>query len=143
SQLNRATEARRQPGSVFKPFVYAAALSTAYDDPTTVITPATVFMDAPRKFEYGNGSTYDPGNFGDKYEHVNLTVRDALVQSKNVITVEIAERVGFNIVAKLAANAGLPKPPVYPSMALGVGEATPLQVASAYTIFANHGMNVT
>jgi penicillin-binding protein 1B len=143
SQLNRATEARRQPGSVFKPFVYAAALSTAYDDPAMVITPATLFMDAPRKFDYGSGRSYDPGNFGDKYDRVNLTVRDALVHSKNVITVEIAERVGFNLVARLAANAGLPKPPIYPSMALGVGEATPLQVASAYTIFANRGMHLT
>jgi len=141
SQLNRATEARRQPGSVFKPFVYAAALSSAYDD-GSVITPATMFLDAPRSFDYGAGREYSPGNFGDQYENKNITVRDALVHSKNVITVEIAERVGFQQIARLAEKAGLPRPPAYPSMALGVGEATPLQVASAYTTFASTGRRV-
>ena len=76
SQLNRATEAHRQPGSVFKPFVYAAALSTAGDE-VEAITPATMFMDAPHTFEYGNGQEYKPGNFGDKYENKPITVRDA------------------------------------------------------------------
>jgi len=142
SQLNRATEAKRQPGSVFKPFVYATALNTAYDDLGQVMTPATMFMDAPREFAYGFGKVYKPGNFGDKYEHASLTLRDALVHSKNVVTVEIAERVGFAQVARLAEAAGLNRPPAYPSMALGVGEATPLQVAGAYTTFANQGQRV-
>lgn len=142
SQLNRATEARRQPGSVFKPFVYAAALSTAYDD-GPVITPATMFMDEPHSFEYGAGREYSPGNFGDSYEMKPMTLRDALVHSKNVITVELAERIGFAAVARLAERAGLQRPPAYPSMALGVAEATPLQMASAYTMFANHGKRVS
>ena len=142
SQLNRATDARRQPGSVFKPFVYAAALSQT-DELGEVITPATMFMDAPHTFEYGFGKPYNPGNFGDKYEMKQITLRDALANSKNVITVELAERVGFSQVARLAERAGLPKVPTFPSMALGVGEATPLQVASAYTIFANRGRRVS
>jgi penicillin-binding protein 1B len=141
SQLNRATEAKRQPGSVFKPFVYAEALSSAYEF-GDVITPATMFMDAPKTFSYGFGEEYKPGNFGDAYENKPLTLRDALVKSKNVITVELAERVGLSRIARLAEKAGLPRPKEYPSMALGVGEATPLQMASAYTIFANNGRRV-
>ncbi|HWQ36575.1 MAG TPA: PBP1A family penicillin-binding protein [Blastocatellia bacterium] len=142
SQLNRATEARRQPGSVFKPFVYAEALSSAYDA-GDVITPATMFMDEPKTFEYGFGQKYEPGNFGETYEHKPITLRDALVKSKNVVTVELAERVGLGRIARLAQKAGLPRPPEYPSMALGVGEATPLQMAAAYTMFANSGRRVS
>ena len=142
SQLNRVTEARRQPGSVFKPFVYAAALSNGADEDGNTITPATMFLDAPRTFKYGNGQTYAPGNFGDKFENKKITLRDALVNSKNVITVELAQLVGVSQVASLAERAGLQHVPTYPSMALGVAEATPLQVASAYTMFANEGKRV-
>jgi len=141
SQLNRATDAHRQPGSVFKPFVYAAALSTAGDE-VEAITPATMFMDAPHTFEYGNGQEYKPGNFGDKYENKPLTVRDAVTHSKNVIAVEVAERTGLASISRLVEKAGLPRPPGYPSMALGTGEATPLQITSAYTMFANGGRRV-
>jgi penicillin-binding protein 1B len=141
SQLNRATEAKRQPGSVFKPFVYAAALQTAEGYGSDVMTPATMFLDSPRTFDSG-GKDYTPGNFGDTYTNRYMTLRDALVQSKNVITVELAERIGFSSVASLAARAGLPRPPTYPSMALGVAEATPLQVTAAYTMFANAGRRV-
>ncbi|MFN0119835.1 MAG: PBP1A family penicillin-binding protein [Blastocatellia bacterium] len=141
SQLNRATEAKRQPGSVFKPFVYAQALTSAHDY-GEVFTPASLFMDAPKTFNYGFGEEYKPGNFGESYENRNLTLRDALVKSKNVITIEIAERLGFSRIARLAERAGLPRPPAYPSMALGVAEATPLQMCSAYTMFANGGRRV-
>lgn len=141
SQLNRATEAKRQPGSVFKPFVYAEALNSAYEY-GDVITPATMFMDEPKTFTYGFGEEYKPGNFGDSYLHKEITLRDALVTSKNVITVELAERIGISRIARLAEKAGLSRPPSYPSMALGVGEATPLQMASAYTMFANNGRRV-
>lgn len=140
SQLNRATEARRQPGSVFKPFVYSAALSQTSDYDGVALTPATMFMDEPRTFDNPKGKPYKPGNYGDKYDNRPLTMRDALVHSKNVITVELAERVGFSQIARLAERAGLPRVPVVPSLALGVGEATPLQVAAAYTIFANQGV---
>lgn len=136
SQLNRATEARRQPGSVFKPFVYAAGLSA--DDAGRMITPALMFHDTPHTFDF-NGKPYTPGNYGERYTGNAMTVRDALVHSKNVITVEIAERVGFAEVARFAERAGLPKVPALPSVALGAAEATPLQLASAYTSFANQG----
>lgn len=141
SQLNRAIDARRQPGSVFKPFVYAAALEQGENGETAAITAASLFNDAPQTFEY-DGKTYEPGNFGDKYENRPLTVRDALVNSKNVITVEIAQRIGLMQVKMFAEKAGIPNVPAYPSAALGVGEATPLQVAAAYTAFANAGVRV-
>ncbi len=141
SQFNRATEAKRQPGSVFKPFVYAAAINTA-EYGGDVITPATLLRDEAKTFTYGFGEEYKPNNYGDTFSNKNVTVRDALVYSKNVVTVELAERVGFSEIARLAEKAGLPRPPTYPSMALGVAEATPLQIASAYTMFANQGRRV-
>ncbi len=139
SQLNRATDAYRQPGSVFKPFVYATALNTAYDPVPRVITPATTFMDEPKTFTFDN-QEYSPGNFGESYRNAPVTLRDALVNSLNVVTVEVAMEVTVGRVMNLAAKAGLPKPPrAYPAMALGTSEATPLQIASAYTAFANLG----
>src|SRR6266705_339727 len=137
SQLNRAADAMRQPGSVFKPFVYATALNTAYDPVPRVITPATTYMDEPTTFTFDN-QEYSPGNFGDTYSHAPVTLRDALVHSLNVVTVEVAMEVTIGRVMSLAVKAGLPKPArAYPAMALGTSEATPLQVASAYTAFAN------
>lgn len=139
SQLNRAADAFRQPGSVFKPFVYATALNTAYDPIPRVITPATTYMDEPKTFTFDN-QEYSPGNFGDTYSHEPVTLRDGLVHSLNVVTVDVAMEVTIGRVMNLAAKAGLPKPPrAYPAMALGTSEATPLQVASAYTAFANLG----
>jgi penicillin-binding protein 1B len=139
SQLNRATDALRQPGSVFKPFVYATALNTAYDPVPRVITPATTYMDEPKTFTFDN-QEYAPGNFGDTYSHAPVTLRDAMVHSLNVVTVEVAMEVTMGRVMNLAARAGIPKPiRAYPAMALGTSEATPLQVASAYTSFANLG----
>ncbi|HEV7683343.1 MAG TPA: PBP1A family penicillin-binding protein [Pyrinomonadaceae bacterium] len=143
SQLNRASDAMRQPGSVFKPFVYATALNTAYDPVPRVITPATTYIDEPRTFSYDN-QEYSPGNFGDTYSHAPVTLRDALVHSLNVITVDVAMDVTIGRVMSLAAKAGLPKPArAYPAMALGTSEATPLQVASAYTGFATLGTRTT
>ena len=143
SQLNRAATAFRQPGSVFKPFVYATALNTAYDPVPRVITPATVYIDEPKTFTF-DSQEYSPGNFGDTYRHGPVTLRDALVNSLNVITVDVAMEVTIGRVMALAAKAGLPKPVrAYPAMALGTSEATPLQVASAYTAFANLGTRTT
>ena len=138
SQLNRSTDARRQPGSVFKPFVYAAAIAAGGDSPSNPITAATTFIDEPKTFPGG----YSPGNFGDKFAMGPITVRDALVQSKNVVTVEIAQSIGLANVARLAEKAGLTKVPQVLSTALGTAEATPLQMASAYTSFANRGRRV-
>src|SRR5215510_5447094 len=142
SQLNRATEARRQPGSVFKPFVYAAAIAAGADNPTNPITAATTFIDEPKTFQTSSGP-WSPSNFGDKFAMGPVTVRDALVQSKNVVTVEVAQTVGLANVARLAEKAGLTKVPQVPSVALGVAEATPLQMASAYTSFANGGRRIS
>ncbi len=143
SQLNRATDAYRQPGSVFKPFVYATALNTAYDPVPRVITPATTYMDEPKTFTFDN-QEYSPGNFGESYTNAPVTLRDGLVHSLNVVTVEVAMEVTIGRVMNLAAKAGLPKPPrAYPAMALGTSEATPLQIASAYTAFANLGSRTT
>ncbi|HET6980133.1 MAG TPA: PBP1A family penicillin-binding protein [Pyrinomonadaceae bacterium] len=143
SQLNRASDAYRQPGSVFKPFVYATALNTAFDPIPRVITPATTYMDEPKTFTFDN-QEYSPGNFGETYTHEPVTLRDGLVHSLNVVTVEVAMEVTIGRVMNLAAKAGLPKPPrAYPAMALGTSEATPLQIASAYTAFANLGSRTT
>ncbi|HZI20605.1 MAG TPA: PBP1A family penicillin-binding protein [Pyrinomonadaceae bacterium] len=139
SQLNRATDAMRQPGSVFKPFVYAAALNTAFDPTPRVITAASTFMDEPKSFST-NGQEYSPGNFGEQYTRGPVTVRDALARSLNVVTVELAQEVTIGRVMNLAAKAGLPRPKQnYLAHSLGANEATPLQVASAYTAFARGG----
>jgi penicillin-binding protein 1B len=143
SQLNRATEALRQPGSVFKPFVYATALNTAHDPVPRVITAATTYMDEPKTFTFDN-QEYSPGNFGETYSHQPVTLRDGLVHSLNVVTVDVAMEVTIGRVMNLAGKAGLPKPArAYPAMALGTSEATPLQVTSAYSTFANLGTRTT
>jgi penicillin-binding protein 1B len=143
SQLNHVTEAKRQPGSVFKPFVYATALNTAYDPVPRIITPATIYKDEPKTFWVGN-QEYSPGNFGDKYSNQPVTLRDALTKSLNVVTVDVAQEVTIGRVMNLAAKAGLPKPQKpYLAMALGTNEATPLQIASAYTAFASNGVRTT
>ncbi len=142
TQFNRATNAMRQPGSVFKPFVYAAALNSAYNANARVITPATIFKDEKKVFTFGNDS-YSPNNYGDTFTNKDTTLRDALVKSKNVITVDLGMELNIGKVMNLAAKAGLPKvEKAYPSMALGTAEATPLQVATAYTMFANLGDKV-
>ena len=133
SQLNRATDARRQPGSVFKPFVYAAALESG-------ISPTRMFADAPRAFTFDRYSpAYRPANYGGGYSMRDVTMRTALTKSLNVVTVDLALQVGLPRVAATAEKFGLQKAAAYPSLALGTSEATPLEIASAYTAFANEG----
>lgn len=142
NQFNRATSAMRQPGSVFKPFVYAAAINSAYEPATRVFTAASVMKDEKKIFTF-NRDTYAPNNYGDTFSNKEITLRDALVKSKNTITVDLAMQVNVGRVMNLAAKAGLPKVErAYPSMALGTAEATPLQVATGYTAFANLGDRV-
>jgi penicillin-binding protein 1B len=142
NQFNRATNAQRQPGSVFKPFVYTTAINSAYDSSSRVFTAATIFKDEKKVFTYGRES-YSPNNFGDTFSNQEMTLRDALVRSKNVITVDLGMQLNIGRVMNLAAKAGIPKPEhAYPSMALGTAEATPLSVATAYTMFANLGDRV-
>lgn len=142
SQLNRATEAKRQPGSVFKPIVYTAAIETAYGsgDPITAVSQ---FLDAPAKFNTGTGEVYEPDNYGKSYTNKDLPLREGLVKSLNVITVRVAEKVGLGAVQNAAVKLGLPKPPPYLATALGTTEATPLEVAEAYTAFADLGQRAT
>ena len=143
TQFNRATDAQRQPGSVFKPFVYATALSSAYEMNSRVLTAATIFKDEKKVFTFGN-ATYAPNNYGDSFSNKDVTLRDALVKSKNTITVDLGMELNIGRVMNLADKAGLPKPEkAYPSMALGTNEATPLQVATGYTVFANLGDRVS
>ena len=132
SQLNRATDAKRQPGSVFKPFVYATAFESG-------ISPLALYKDEPQTFRYGN-ATYSPANFGRAYSMHDVMLRDALVRSLNTVTVSVAMQTGLARIASKAARFGLTPPPIaYPSLALGTAEATPLQMATAYAAFANGG----
>jgi penicillin-binding protein 1B len=138
SQFNRAVSAKRQPGSVFKPFVYLAAFEEAAAAGRTDITPATLINDEQTTFSFEDQS-WTPRNYEDEYDGM-ITLRRALAQSRNVATVKVAELVGFDKVAALWKRFGsstAPRP--YPSIALGVFEATPVEVASAYTVFPNLG----
>ncbi|HJX90123.1 MAG TPA: PBP1A family penicillin-binding protein, partial [Pyrinomonadaceae bacterium] len=135
SQLNRATDALRQPGSTFKPFVYAAALEDG-------MSPVQPFMDAPREFVYDRNRVYKPANYGGGYSMHEVTMRTGLVKSLNVVTVDIALQTGLARIANLATRFGLPKPERYPALALGTQEVTPLQLASAYAVFANGGRHL-
>src|SRR5215212_5744050 len=135
SQLNRATDALRQPGSTFKPFVYAAAVEDGF-------SPVRMFMDAPREFVYDRDKLYRPANYGGGYAMREVTMRTGLVRSLNVVTVDVALQTGLARIANLATRFGLPKPERYPALALGTEEVTPLQLASAYAAFVNDGRRV-
>ena len=135
SQLNRATDAQRQPGSTFKPFVYAAAIEDG-------MSPVQLFMDAPREFVYDRSQIYRPANYGGGYSMREVTMRTGLVRSLNVVTVDVALQTGLARIANLAVRFGLPKPEKYPALALGTEEVTPLQLAAAYAAFVNEGRRV-
>ena len=138
SQLNRAVS-RRQPGSVFKPFVFAAALNSGVAGAMQTITPATTLLDEPTTFHYDD-RTYQPGNFGNKFYGM-VTVRQAIAKSLNIPTVKMAELVGYRNVLDLAKRAGLSMDVgATPAIALGAADATPVEVAGAYTMFANRGV---
>jgi penicillin-binding protein 1B len=141
SQLNHVL-AMRQPGSVFKPFVYAAALDTAIGGGQPIYTPASVLSDAPTSFVF-NHTSYQPGNFEHEFMG-DVTLRTALAHSLNVATVQLAQQVGYAKVVAMARRAGLNQAiQATPSVALGAYETTPLEIAGAYTMFANQGMRVT
>jgi penicillin-binding protein 1B len=138
SQYNRAISARRQPGSVFKPFVYLAAFEHAYSEGRSDITPATVVLDEPTTFTF-NEQAWEPGNYEKEYDGP-ITLRRALALSRNIATIKVAETTGYGEVAALWRRVGTgtsPRP--YPAIALGVFEATPYEIAAAYTLFPNGG----
>src|SRR5947209_8490832 len=135
SQLNRAVDARRQPGSTFKPIVYSAAIESG-------LSPLSIYTDAPQEFTYAGNAKYRPTNYGGGFSMHDVMMRDALVHSLNVVTVDVAMHTGLSRVERTAVSFGLPKAESYPAIALGTNETTPLELASAYTAFANDGERV-
>jgi len=138
SQLNRIL-AKRQPGSSFKPFVYTAALNTALSGGSLLLTPATMIVDEPTTFWF-DGKPYEPSNFGHRFLGT-VSMRDALAHSLNVATVKLAEQTGYGAIVDVARRAGMNMEiHATPAVALGAYEVTPLEIAGAYTIFANRGI---
>src|SRR5205085_2292425 len=140
SQLNHAV-AKRPTGAIFKPFVYAAAMNTAIDGSTAVLTPASIVPDEPSTFAYGD-QIYEPRNYKEEY-HGDVTARYALAMSLNNATVKLAEEVGYDKVADLAKSVGITSVKATPAMALGAYDATPLDMTAAYTAFANNGVRLS
>ena len=132
SQFDRVAGARRLAGSAFKPFVYAAALGHGFALSQPVV-------DEPVSVPLANGTAWEPRNFGGHYDG-SVSVRQALVASKNVPTVRLAEAVGRAQVALLAGRAGIAGVPLEPSMALGTVAVSPLELTAAYTAFADAGV---
>jgi penicillin-binding protein 1B len=140
SQLNHAL-AKRPTGSIFKPFVYAAAVNTALDGSSAVLTPASTVPDQASTFTYGD-QIYEPRNYKEEY-HGDVTLRYALALSLNNATVKVAEEVGYDKVADLAKNAGIASVRATPAMALGAYDASPVDMTAAYTAFANGGVRLS
>ena len=137
SQFNRATQALRQPGSSFKPFVYAAALDNGY-------TPSTVVMDAPIEIDQGPGlPPWRPENYSHGKYYGAQTLRFGIEYSRNVMTVRLAQDVGMPLIAEYAKRFGVYDDlPAYLSFALGAGETTVLRMTQAYAMFANGGRRI-
>jgi penicillin-binding protein 1A len=137
SQFNRATQALRQPGSSFKPLVYAAAIDNGY-------TPSTVVLDAPIEVDtgQGGGGVWKPENYGGKF-YGPSTLRFGLEQSRNVMTVRLAQDIGMPLIAEYAKRFGVYDDlPPYLSYALGAGETTVLRMVTAYSMLDNGGRRV-
>jgi penicillin-binding protein 1B len=138
SQFNRITQSKRQPGSIFKPFDFAAALETAYSS-STPLTAASIILDEPTQFTFDD-LEYEPKNFKEEYLG-QVTMRQAITKSLNIATIKLAQKVGFNKVTELAKRLGLnEKIKPYPAMAIGSFEITPLEMVRAYTAFAYGGV---
>ncbi len=135
SQFNRATQAKRQPGSSFKPVVYAAALDNGY-------TPSSVVMDAPIEIRLQDGKVWKPKNYQEKF-YGPSTLRRGIEQSRNAMTVRLADDLGMTRIADLAERLGIyDKMPKHMALALGAGETTLLRMTTAYSIIANGGDKV-
>jgi penicillin-binding protein 1A len=135
SQFNRATQAKRQPGSSFKPIVYSAALDNGY-------TPSSVILDAPIEIKLSDGSVWKPKNYQEKF-YGPSTLRRGIEQSRNAMTVRLADDLGMTKIADLAERLGIyDKMPKHLSYALGAGETTLLRMTTAYGIIANGGKKI-
>ncbi len=138
NKFNHAAQAWRQPGSSFKPFIYSAALEKGF-------TPATIINDAPLFFDAGvtGGQPWEPKNYDGKYDGP-MSMRTALAKSKNMISIRILQAVGPKTAQEWVSRFGFDaeKHPAYLTMALGAGSVTPLQMATAYSVFANGGYRV-
>lgn len=138
NKFNHAAQAWRQPGSSFKPFIYSAALEKGF-------TPATVINDAPLFFDAGTtgGQPWEPKNYDGKYDGP-MTMRTGLAKSKNMISIRILQSVGPKTAQEWVSRFGFDaeKHPAYLTMALGAGSVTPMQMAAAYSVFANGGYRV-
>ncbi len=145
SQLNHAV-AKRPTGSIFKPFVYAAAYNTSLNGMTLgdggVFTAVTKLNDSPTTFTFDNGrQTYSPGNYKGEF-HGSVTAIYALAHSLNNATISLGQQIGFENVAALARASGITAARGTPSVSLGAYDATPLDMAGAYTVFANGGVHL-
>ena len=141
SQLNHVLS-NRQPGSIFKPFVYAAAMDTAVEGGRQVLTPSSEVIDEPTTFWF-NGGEYKPKNFEGESKNGPVSLRYALIHSLNIPTVKVAEMVGYDAVVEMARRAGLnDRIQPTPAVALGAYDVTPFEAVGAYTMFANGGRYV-
>ena len=138
NKFNHVTQAWRQPGSSFKPFIYSAALEKGF-------TPATVINDAPLFFDSGvtGGQPWEPKNYDGTFEGP-MSMRTALKKSKNMISIRILQSIGAKHGQEWVTNFGFEaeKHPAYLTMALGAGSVTPIQMATAYSVFANGGYRI-
>lgn len=136
SEFNRATQAKRQPGSAFKPIVYAAALENGF-------TPSTLVLDAPFVMDQGVGlKTWKPENYGKKF-YGPSTLRTGIEKSRNLMTVRVAQKVGFDQISKITKNFGVYEDvPELMSVSLGAAETTLIQLTNAYCAFVNGGKKV-
>ena len=138
SKFNHVTQAWRQPGSSFKPFIYSAALEKGF-------TPATIINDAPLFFDAAatGSQPWEPKNYDGKFEGP-MTMRRGLEKSKNMVSIRILQAIGAPYAQRWITRFGFDadKNPAYLPMALGTGSVTPLQMASAYSVFANGGYRV-
>ncbi|HUB30888.1 MAG TPA: PBP1A family penicillin-binding protein [Terracidiphilus sp.] len=145
SQVNHAV-AHRPTGSIFKPFVYAAAFVTAAEGTLLpgqdkLFSPVTLLSDAQTTYDLGTNQEYTPRNYKGEY-YGDVTARYALQRSDNNATIALASMVGFDRVAALARDAGIKSARGTPAMAIGAYDATPLDMAGAYTVFANNGLHL-
>jgi penicillin-binding protein 1B len=140
SQFNRITQAKRQPGSAFKPITYLAALQETLDGGPEHFLPTTYIDDTPFTWNYGNMS-WSPKNYKDRY-FGRITLEFALEESLNSATSRLANQIGLDRVRAMAEKMGFGDLPSYPSIVLGGIEVTPMQIAQAYSIMADYGLEV-